>query len=199
MANNVGELFKILSKNEIFETYLKEIENNKSNSEIIDMAINNEELINILKNYVEDINIIKNKMDIIIGQKRKSYQIRCNKPVYYLISQDFYGCEVYDILNKNDCLSGIHKKTEIIKIDTEDIDNLFEIIKEEEEKLYKIIHIIKQHKNVFKVGDLIYLDFGMFCFCIKTINGKIDKTEIFPTQIIEKEKILLYNSLIDIK
>ena len=24
-----------------------------------------------------------------------------NKPVYYLISQDFYGCEVYDILNKN--------------------------------------------------------------------------------------------------
>jgi transposase-like protein len=74
MANNVGELFKILSKNEIFETYLKEIENNKSNSEIIDMAVNNEELINILKNYVEDINIIKNKMDIIIGQKRKSYQ-----------------------------------------------------------------------------------------------------------------------------
>ena len=75
------------------------------------------------------------------------------------------------------------KKTKIIKIDTKDIDNLFEIIKEEEEKLYKIIHIIKQHKNVFKVGDLIYLDFGM----------------IFPTGIIEKEKILLYNSLIDIK
>ena len=34
------------------------------------------------------------------------------------------------------------KKTEIIKIDTEDIDNLFEIIKEEE-NFYKIIHIIK--------------------------------------------------------
>jgi hypothetical protein len=123
-----------------------------------------------------------------------------NKPVYYLISQDFYDCEVYDILNKNDCLSGIHKKTEIIKIDTEDIDNLFEIIKEEEEeKLYKIIHIIKQHKNVFKVGDLIYLDFGMISFYTKTINGEIDKIEIFPTGIIEKEKILLYNSLIDIK
>ena len=119
-----------------------------------------------------------------------------NKPVYYLISQDFYVCEVYGISNKNDCLSGIHKKT---KIDTEDIDNLFEIIKEEEEKLYKIIHIIKQHKNVFKVGDLIYLDFGMISFYTKTIDGKIDKPEIFPTGIIEKEKILLYNSLIDIK
>ena len=121
--------------------------------------------------------------------------------IYYLMSQEFYGFELYDVLNKNDCLSGIReKKTEIIKIDTENIDNLFEIIKYEEEKnLYKIIHIIKQHNNVFKDGDLIYLDFGMISFYTKTINGKIDKTEIFPTGIIEKEKILLYNSLIDIK
>ena len=123
-----------------------------------------------------------------------------NKPVYYLISQDFYGSELYDVLNKNDCLSGIREKnTEIIKIDTEDIDNLFEIIKEEGKNLYKIIHINKQHKNVFKVGDLIYLDFGMISFYTKTINGEIDKIEVFPTGIIEKEKILLYNSLIKIK
>ena len=124
-----------------------------------------------------------------------------NKPVYYLISQEFYGSELYDVLNKNDCLSGIREKnTEIIKIDTEDIDNLFEIIKYEEEKyLYKIIHIIKQHNNVFKDGDLIYLDFGMISFYTKTINGKIDKIEVSPTGIIEKEKIILYNSLIEIK
>ena len=122
-----------------------------------------------------------------------------NKPVYYLISQDLNGSELYDVLNKNDCLSGIHKKTEIIKIDTEDIDNLFEIIKEEEKYLYKIIHIHKQHKNVFKVDDLIYLDFGIISFYTKTINGKIDKTEVLQTEIIEKVKILLYNSIIDIK
>lgn len=124
-----------------------------------------------------------------------------NKPVYYLISQEFYGSELYDVLNKNDCLSGIREKnTEIIKIDTEDIDNLFEIIKYEEEKyLYKIIHIIKQHNNVFKDGDLIYLDFGMISFYTKTINGKIDKIEVMPTGIIGKEKIILYNSLIEIK
>jgi len=124
-----------------------------------------------------------------------------NKPVYYLISQEFYGSELYDVLNKNDCLSGIREKnTEIIKIDTENIDNLFEIIKYEEEKyLYKIIHIIKQHNNVFKDGDLIYLDFGMISFYTKTINGKIDKIEVLPTEIIEKEKIILYNSLIEIK
>jgi hypothetical protein len=124
-----------------------------------------------------------------------------NKPVYYLISQEFYGSELYNVLNKNDCLSGIREKnTEIIKIDTEDIDNLFEIIKYEEEKyLYKIIHIIKQHNNVFKDGDLIYLDFGMISFYTKTINGKIDKIEVLPTGIIEKEKIILYNSLIEIK
>jgi hypothetical protein len=118
-----------------------------------------------------------------------------NKPVYYLISQDFYGSELYDVLNKNDCLSGIREKnTEIIKIDTEEIDNLFEIIKEEEKYVYKIIHIIKQHNNVFKDGDLIYLDFGMISFYTKTINGKIDKIEVLPTGIIEKEKIILYNS-----
>jgi len=127
-----------------------------------------------------------------------------NKPVYYLISQEFYGCEVYDILNKNDSLSGIRKKnTEIIKIDTEDIDNLFEIIKEEEKYLYKIIRINKQRylgsSNEFKVGDLIYLDYGMVSFYTKTIHGKIDKISVFPTEIIEKEKILLYNSLIEIK
>jgi len=124
-----------------------------------------------------------------------------NKPVYYLISQEFYGSELSDVLNKNDSLSGIREKnTEIIKIDTEDIDNLFEIIKYEEEKyLYKIIHIIKQHNNVFKDGDLIYLDFGMISFYTKTINGKIDKIEVLPTGIIEKEKIILYNSLIEIK
>ena len=127
-----------------------------------------------------------------------------NKPVYYLISQEFYGCEVYDILNKNDSLSGIRKKnTEIIKIDTEDIDNLFEIIKEEEKYVYKIIRINKQRylgsSNEFKVGDLIYLDYGMVSFYTKTINGKIDKISVFPTEIIEKEKILLYNSLIEIK
>ena len=120
--------------------------------------------------------------------------------IYYLMSQEFYGFELYDVLNKNDCLSGIREKnTEIIKIDTEDINNLFEIIKEEKKNLYKIIHINKQHKNVFKVGDLIYLDFGMISFYTKTINGKIDKIEVLPTEIIEKEKIILYNSLIEIK
>ena len=39
----------------------------------------------------------------------------------------------------------------------------------------------------------------MISFYTKTINGKIDKTEVLPTGIIEKEKILLYNSLIEIK
>ena len=39
----------------------------------------------------------------------------------------------------------------------------------------------------------------MVSFCTKTINGKIDKISVFPTEIIEKEKILLYNSLIEIK
>jgi hypothetical protein len=122
-----------------------------------------------------------------------------NKPVYYLISQEFYTTEVYDVLKKNDCHSGIReKKTEIIKIDTEEIDNLFEIIKEEEKYVYKIIHIHKQHNDVFKVGDVIYLDFGI-SFYTKTINGKIDKIEIFPTEIIKKEKILLYNYNIEIK
>ena len=39
----------------------------------------------------------------------------------------------------------------------------------------------------------------MISFYTKTINGKIDKIEVLPTEIIEKEKIILYNSLIEIK
>jgi hypothetical protein len=73
MSASIGELFKILGKNEIFSKYCKEIENEKSNNDIIDLAINDIELMNILNNVVSDISIIKNKMDVIIGQKRKLY------------------------------------------------------------------------------------------------------------------------------
>jgi len=74
MSNQIGELFKILGKNEIFANYAKEIENGKTNKEIIDISLNDETLMSILLVVVSDIEIIKNKMDVIIGQKRKSYE-----------------------------------------------------------------------------------------------------------------------------
>ena len=113
-----------------------------------------------------------------------------NKQVYYLLSQEYSGY-----------ISEIREKdAEILKIDTEEIVNLFEVIKNEEERnAYTIIYIHKQDRSVFKVGNVIYLDFGMVSFYTKNINGKMDKIEVFPTEIIEKGKIALYNSRVEIK
>lgn len=127
-----------------------------------------------------------------------------NKPVYYLISQEFYGSELHDVINKGEIQE---KNTTVVKIDIEDVDNLFEITKEKEEEeekyVYKIIRIIKQKylgsNNEFKIDDLIYLDFGMVSFHTKTLDGKIDKISVFPTEIIKKEKILLFSSIVEIK
>lgn len=74
MSNQIGELFKILGKNEIFANYVKEIENGKTNQEIVDFALNDESLMCSLTMVVSDVEIIKNKMDVIIGQKRKNHE-----------------------------------------------------------------------------------------------------------------------------
>ena len=119
-----------------------------------------------------------------------------NTPIYYLISQDFYTCEIIDVLTKNDVLSCIKEKnTEAIKIDIADIDNLFEVI-EKENNVYIIIHIHKYQKNFgkFKVGNTIYFDNGMISFYTKKNNGEIDEVSIFPTKIIKKEEIDFYET-----
>jgi len=74
MSNQIGELFKILGKNEVFANYVKEIENGKTNQEIIDIALNDEALMCTLTLVISDVEVIKNKMDVIIGQKRKNHE-----------------------------------------------------------------------------------------------------------------------------
>jgi hypothetical protein len=68
--SSVGELFKFLGSNDIFQGFCKESE--KTNQQIIERVFQNEELITKLRNIVIDDNIIKSKMDILIGQKRKN-------------------------------------------------------------------------------------------------------------------------------
>jgi hypothetical protein len=67
---SVGELFKFLGSNDVFQSLCKESE--KSNQQIIADVFQNEELITKLRTFVQDDNIIKSKMDILIGQKRKN-------------------------------------------------------------------------------------------------------------------------------
>ena len=67
---SVGELFKFLGSNDIFLDLCKDSE--KINSQIIEDVFQNEELIIKLRNIVQDDSIIISKMDILIGQKRKS-------------------------------------------------------------------------------------------------------------------------------
>ena len=71
---NIGELFKFLGANETFASLCKEIE--KTNQQIIEDMFLNESVMNDLRKIVSDDSIIKSKMDILIGQKRKSQ----NKP-----------------------------------------------------------------------------------------------------------------------
>ncbi len=77
----IGELFKNLSKNNIFNEICKKMENGLSNNQVIEEAMNNEELITELKNILDDVNIIKSKMEIIIGQKRKGIEKQKEKLV----------------------------------------------------------------------------------------------------------------------
>ena len=67
---SVGELFKFLGSNDIFQGLCQDSE--KTNQQIIESAFQNEGLISTLRNIVQDDNIIKSKMDILIGQKRKN-------------------------------------------------------------------------------------------------------------------------------
>lgn len=126
-----------------------------------------------------------------------------NNQIYYLISQDYYSTDFLDETqcNKSNVLSCIkNKNTEIVEIDIEDIDNLFEVIKEKD-NVYKIINIHK-HKvcgGKFEVGDIIYEDFGMISFYTKNPQGNIDKIAIYPTIICKKEEIILYNSDVELE
>jgi hypothetical protein len=71
---SIGELFKTLGKDQTFNRYCNELENGKTNNEIIELAFQDEELISNLQKIIDDNNIIKNKMEIIVGQKRKTYE-----------------------------------------------------------------------------------------------------------------------------
>jgi hypothetical protein len=71
---SIGELFKTLGKDQTFNEYCNELDNGKTNSEIIELAFEDEELMINLRKIIDDNNIIKNKMEIIVGQKRKAYE-----------------------------------------------------------------------------------------------------------------------------
>ena len=118
-----------------------------------------------------------------------------NNQIYYLISQDFYNCELMDIINKNDVLSYIKDKNiNAVEINVEEIDNLFEVINLEN-NVYKIICIHKQPKKQyqFKIDEIIYVSNGMISFYTKKINGEINEISVFPTKIVKKEEIILNN------
>ncbi len=74
----IGELFKVLGKNEVFSKYCDEMKNGKSNNDVLEMAFNDNDLMTLLKGIIDDEVLIKNKMDTIIGQKRKGLEKKNN-------------------------------------------------------------------------------------------------------------------------
>jgi hypothetical protein len=67
---NIGDLFKFLGSNEVFNTLCQDTE--KTNEQIIESVFQNEELLTNLKNFVQDDAVIKSKLVVLIGQKRKN-------------------------------------------------------------------------------------------------------------------------------
>jgi len=112
MSNQIGELFKILGKNEIFANYVKEIENGKTNQEIVDFALNDEALMCSLTMVVSDVEIIKNKMDVIIGQKRKNHEKKIaneTKEAEKSIVVDTKSLSEEDLVEKEEVIEFKHK------------------------------------------------------------------------------------------
>jgi hypothetical protein len=67
---NIGDLFKFLGSNDVFNTLCQDTE--KTNEQVIESVFQNEELITNLKKFVQDDAVIKSKMIVLIGQKRKT-------------------------------------------------------------------------------------------------------------------------------
>lgn len=104
--------------------------------------------------------------------------------IYYLVSE-YFG---------NECIC-----ENTTRIDPGHIANLFEVIKWSDTS-YKIIAIIKNNcysKSDYEINDILHVDLGMLQFYTKYENGKINKSTINPTTILEKNKITLFSEEID--
>jgi hypothetical protein len=126
---------------------------------------------------------------------------------YYLFSKkDYYYS---DGNNANDFYREIEYNTPIEDeiqnnnyfVDVIKIKNIFKVIScdIEANNTYQIIAIHKQQDEIFQVDDIIYFDGGMLAFYTMNNDGKINKTEIAISCVIEANKITLFDSVIEEK
>lgn len=110
-----------------------------------------------------------------------------SQEIYYLLSQN----NTQEISNFEEIMS----KYEYV--DPNHMDNFFEVIQINATVLAFEYKIIKIYKNLgtgkFKPNDIIYFSGGMLSFYTKNPDGKIDQGECFPTVLIKKEKITLFD------
>ena len=110
--------------------------------------------------------------------------------IYYLLSQE----------NKQEKSNHKQIMSKYKFVDTSHMDNLFKVI-QVDNNAYKIIKIYKNNSlhDEFKINDIIYFDGGMVSFYTKDNDEKMNKIECFTTELIKKEKITLFDKLIDTK
>jgi hypothetical protein len=144
MSNQIGELFKILGKNEIFANYVKEIENGKTNQEIVDFALNDEALMCSLTMVVSDVEIIKNKMDVIIGQKRKNHEKK--------IVNETKEAEKSIVVDTKS-LSKTDSDEDLVEIEEDEKDE-----KDEKEEVIEFKHKPINLDNVIWLNNYIYME-----------------------------------------
>ena len=110
--------------------------------------------------------------------------------IYYLLSQE----------NKQEKSNHKQIMSKYKFVDPSHMDNLFKVI-QVDNNAYKIIKIYKNNSlhDEFKINDIIYFDGGMVSFYTKDNDEKMNKIECFTTVLIKKEKITLFDKLIDTK
>lgn len=101
-----------------------------------------------------------------------------------------YNTPIEDEIQNNNYFVDVIKMKNIFKVISCDI---------EANNTYQIIAIHKQKDEIFQVDDIIYFDGGMLAFYTMNNDGKINKTEISISCVIEANKITLFDSVIEKK
>jgi hypothetical protein len=89
MSNPQSELFKELSTNETFKTYLDQLNTTDENTVLIN-ALNDTDLMQKLTNIIDDLDIIKLKMQIKINQVNKNKKVTDIKEYPYEDNNTLY-------------------------------------------------------------------------------------------------------------
>ncbi|NCA22689.1 MAG: hypothetical protein EBS86_16345, partial [Crocinitomicaceae bacterium] len=128
------------------------------------------------------------KKYFIFSKKYECYDDGINANAFYREIE--YNTSIENEIQNNNYFVDVNKMKNIFKVISCDI---------EANNTYQIIAIHKQQDENFQVNDIIHFSDGMLAFYTMNNDGKINKSEIAISCIIETNKITLFDSVIEEK